>query len=236
MMHTKSPLRAVTLLLAALIFPAGALLAEGQAESTALTVTGVGVVVGIPDTAVFSVGVEVTGSSPGTVLDESRRRAESVLDALRALGIPDRDIQTTHYNLRTERYAPEPGQRPDQTRYVATTGLRIDLDDLDRLETVIDTATDAGATELWGVQFGVRDSQARHDEARLQALADARRKAEEIAADQGLEITGIRSISTDRQATPGLYEGVRAMGAGGGSVAAGELEFREAVTVEYRAR
>ncbi|MFW5786480.1 MAG: SIMPL domain-containing protein, partial [bacterium] len=200
--------------------------------------TGVGTVVGVPDTAVFSVGVQVVGTSPGDVLNESRARSESVQEALRNLGIRERNIQTTHYNMHTERYPTGPDQRPTEMRYVATTGLRIDLTDLDRLDEVFSTATSAGATELWGIQFGVSDSAARHDEARVAALEDARRKAEELAAAQGLSIVAVDSISTNQQAGPGLFEGVQPQGRGaaGGAVSPGELEFREAVTVTYTAR
>ncbi len=208
-----------------------------QSHSTTLTVTGVGTVVGVPDKAVFSVGVQVVGTSPGEVLNESRARSESVQEALRALGIPERKIQTTHYNMHTERYPTGPDQQPTETRYVATTGLRIDLADLERLDAVISTATDAGATELWGIQFGVSDSAARHDQARIAALEDARRKAEEIATAQGMSIVGIQSISTNQQASPGLFESVQPLGRGGsGGVSPGELEFREAVTVVFTAR
>ncbi|MFW5729195.1 MAG: SIMPL domain-containing protein, partial [Spirochaetota bacterium] len=157
---------------ALLVIGAGLVFAGGAGETgagggpTTLTVTGVGTVVGVPDTAVFSVGVQVVGTSPGDVLNESRARSESVQEALRNLGIRERNIQTTHYNMHTERYPTGPDQRPTEMRYVATTGLRIDLTDLDRLDEVFSTATSAGATELWGIQFGVSDSAARHDEAR----------------------------------------------------------------------
>lgn len=211
---------------------------SAEERTTTLTVTGVGTVVGVPDTAVFSVGVQVVGTSPGEVLNESRARSESVQEALRALGIPERTIQTTHYNMHTERYPTGPDQRPTEMRYVATTGLRIDLADLNRLDEVISTATEAGATELWGIQFGVSDSAARHDQARIAALEDARRKAEEIATAQGMSILGVQSISTNQQASPGLFESVQPLGRGGagGGVSPGELEFREAVTVVYTAR
>ncbi|NBC30477.1 MAG: DUF541 domain-containing protein [Spirochaetes bacterium] len=216
---------------------AGGSPARGAAEAaTTLTVTGLGTVVGVPDTAVFSLGAQVVGESPETVLSESRARGERVLAALRDLGIPEERIQTTHYNMHTERYPRGPNESPDTIRYVATTGLRVDLADLERLDEVIAAATDAGATEIWGVNFGVSDSEARHDQARIAALEDARRKAEDIARAGGMSIVGVESVTTGAQPSPRLFESVQPMGRGGGGISPGELEFREAVTVVYRMR
>ncbi len=209
---------------------------DAATQTTTITVLGAGSVIGVPDTAVFSVGVEVTGDSPEAVLAAIRARSESVLRALRALGIAEGDLQTTHYNVRTERRAPRSEDEPAQTRYVGTTGLRINVSDLDNLDEVMSTATDAGATEIRGVSFGVSNAAQLHDEARLSALEDARRKAEGIAAAQGLQLSGIRSISTQQQPSSRLFETAQAVGRGGGGISPGELDFQEAVTVVFTAQ
>jgi hypothetical protein len=242
-------------LMGSVVFAAGAGESDGAGTGpgnpdanapTTITVVGAGSVVGVPDTAVLSVGVEVSGESPEQVLAVLRARSASIQEALKARGIPERSLQTTHYNVRTERDRPAPqASAPQESgadaaqpeiRYVGTTGLRIDVANIDDLDEIMTTATDAGATEIWGLSFAVSKAAALHDEARLAALEDARRKAEEIAAAQGLEITGIRSISTQQQPSPRLFESVQTVGRGGGGISPGELDFQEAVTVVYTAR
>jgi uncharacterized protein YggE len=73
-----------------------------------ITVVGTGKASGTPDVANINIGVETGAASVQQAVDDNKAKMIRLLDALKSLGIADKDIQTSNYGVYTERQ-PVPG-------------------------------------------------------------------------------------------------------------------------------
>ena len=100
------------------------------------------------------------------------------------------------------------------------------------LPTVLDHAIEAGANEMSGIEFIVSEQSKLLDEARAEAIADARRKAELYAKAASVKLGRVVAINEDG-ASPPPRPVMQAMRAGAVPVAPGEQTLRAGVTVSY---
>ena len=126
-----------------------------------------------------------------------------VIDAVKAMGIDDKDISTHGLSLRP-RYDRE-GQNVDA--YVATNNVSVIVRDLDQVGEVLDAGFDAGANVAGGVQFSIADPTDSRNQAMELAVADARDRADVLANAAGVTIVGVTSVAEDS----GGYPSPRAM-------------------------
>jgi hypothetical protein len=75
--------------------------------------------------------------------------------------------------------------------------VQVTMDDLARISNVIDAATQAGANEVGGVQFTLRDQDAVRAEALRRAAARARSDADVLAAALGLKVVRVLSVEVN---------------------------------------
>ena len=68
-------------------------------SSTTITVTGNGTVNATPDKASFDFGVQVNAATASEATSKANQQAQAIIDALKAQGIPDSDIQTSSVSL-----------------------------------------------------------------------------------------------------------------------------------------
>ena len=112
--------------------------------------------------------------------------------------------------------------------------MTIRVRDVTKVANVIDTLVGAGANEIGGINFMVSQASKLLDEAREQAVADARRKAEIYAKVAGVTLGTPVSISEDSSPGPIAY---RRMAAGvpvsAAAVAQGEETLRVTVSVSW---
>ncbi|MCX7298724.1 MAG: SIMPL domain-containing protein [Hyphomicrobiales bacterium] len=90
----------------------------------------------------------------------------------------------------------------------------------------------AGANEMSGIEFVVSEQSKLLDQARDDAIADARRKAELFAKAAGVKVGQVLSIVEEGSAPP-QRPMVQAMRAGAVPVAPGEQTLRAQATVTY---
>ena len=205
-----------------------------------VTVEGVGMASAPPDVLRVTIGVQATAPTVQEALDEANAAARRVLDALREEGVAERDVQTVNVQLRSqqERPRPEPEEATEQpTRYVASQDLAVTLRDLDTSGATISAAVEAGGdnTRISGMSFGIEDSDALQEQAREQAFADARRKAEQYAELAGRELGDVLSVReqfTPRGPGP-VTEAADARGGEGVPLAPGVSEVRVMTEVRW---
>ena len=70
-----------------------------QQNTNQITVSGEGKVYAKPDVAIISLGVTTTGATVADVTKSNTDKMNAVIDAVKKLGVADKDIQTTNYNL-----------------------------------------------------------------------------------------------------------------------------------------
>jgi len=226
MTHTR-------ILLSILIFAAAVAAAPGPAYAVdrLLTVTGESSVAVAPDTAVIRIGVTTLGKTAHEASEANAKQMTAVLAAIKQSGIPDRDVQTSLLSVQPQ-YDPNKGGTARLTGFQVTNRVTVRIRDVDSLPAILDRAIGAGANEMSGIEFVVSEQSRMLDQARSDAIADARRKAELYAQAAGVKVGRVVSIS-EEGATPTPRPVMQAMRAGAVPVAPGEQTLRAVVTVSY---
>lgn len=218
--------------------------AVGQVEEPANTIStsGTGMVQVSPDSAMVSLGVQTQASTAQAALQENTAKMEAVLAALRAQGIADADIQTSAISLQPIMEEPgtlpaTPGVSPGTiTGYRATNVVTARVRQLNKVGIVIDAAVQAGANTVEGIFFTLQDTSAPQRQALQQAIQDSRGKADAIAGQIGVTISGIRSVSEQGISIPFAAAAQVGLGGGGGvevPVQPGQLTITANVRVTY---
>jgi uncharacterized protein len=182
-----------------------------------VTVGGHGSVNVPPDTASVTIGVDIIKPTLAEAQEQATTQATAVIEALKAAGIADEDIQTEYYSVNILRDYSENADPTQITGFEIINQLRVTVRDTDTLGEILDAAVGAGANSIYGVNFFVDDQTEAQREARVEAVENARVKAEELAAAAGMTLGPIVSISEG--ATPIVSP---VYGRGGGGMAAAE--------------
>jgi hypothetical protein len=221
------------------------LTAEGQSRRT-------------PDLALFNAGVVTQGRTAAEALAENSRRMDGVVAALRRAGVAERDIQTAAISLQPRYSNPEleaqlrarqmrePYVPPAEPRaptiigYEAQNNVQVRVRRLTEMGRIIDALVEAGANQVNGPSFTLDEPAAALDEARAEAIANARHRAEIYARAAGLRVVRILSISEGG----GYYPVQQVFAASGESrmappapppppIAPGELTLGVSVSVQF---
>ena len=217
-----------------------------QPVSRTITVVGRGEVKVKPDVATTTVGVEALGPTVDAAMEDAQARMTSVLDALKKLGIADKDIQTSNFSINFERTPTEPKPAAQATPgafeppagfYRVSNMVQVTIRDLTKVSDVIDTAVKAGANNVWGISFSLDDTDALEAQAREKAVADAKARAESLASLTGVKVGQVMAVSevVGGSSVPMFASADRAMGLGGGGTPAepGEVTFSTQIQVIY---
>lgn len=213
-----------------------ALLAGCMAASVAsaaerlVTATGEATVAVTPDAAIIRIGVTGSAKTAREASDANAQQMTGVLAAIKDTGIADRDVQTSRLSLQPQ-YDPNRSGAARLLGFQVTNQLTIKIRDIDKLPGILDRAIGAGANEMSGLEFIVSEQSKLLDQARDDAMADARRKAERYAKAAGVKLGHVMSIAEEGSSPPPRL--MQAMRAGAAPIAPGEQTLRAAVTVTY---
>jgi uncharacterized protein YggE len=202
-----------------------------QAAANLVTVTGQATISVAPDTVVIRVGVTNRAKTAKAASDANAKRMTAVIAAIEATGVAARDVQTSRLSLQPQ-YEPNKGGTAHLLGFQVTNRITIKVHDVGRLPAVLDRAIAAGANEMSGIEFKVSDQSKLLDQARDDAIADARRKAALYAKAAGAKLG--RVVSITEEGVPSQPRPLSAMRAGAVPVAPGELTLRARVLVSYK--
>ena len=242
----------VALVLGAALVGAGVVLAGGGTGGSqptqgadaslgkTITVSASGEAGAEPDRALVRVAVEATADDPTDARKQVARNVSSMRAALTDLGLPEDAIRTTGFDVYEDRRRPREGGGEPETIYRARHSFVVEVDDTGRVGEVIDTAVDAGATGVHGVEFTLADET--RTELRRQAIqaamTNARSQADALAASADLTIVDVRSASTGSVDGPGpvaVRTAAAGDGGGGTEVESGPVSVTATVRVTYNA-
>lgn len=163
--------------------------------TSVIAVSGTGEVRQEPDEAVVRLGVTAQADDAGAAQAEANRVANAILEAVTALGVERPAIQTSRLMLDPVYSQPGPeerrGERPWEPRiigYRASNVVSVTLTDLAKIGPVIDAAVGAGANEVQGVDFRLRNDAPARQQAVRRAIEDARGTANAMAAALGVTL------------------------------------------------
>jgi uncharacterized protein YggE len=209
--------------------------AAGAAEEPpSIAVMGSATVSARPDMAEVSAGVVTQSATAAQALAENSAIMTRVLQAVAGLGIPERDVQTTSVSVSPQRAQPRAGsQQPGAiVGYEVSNQVRVKVRDFAVLGRLLDAVVSQGANALGGIAFSIADPAPLLQQARVQAIADAERKARTYAAAAGVKVGRVLFIRDATSGPPRPIAG-RVMMAASVPVAPGEQDIEASVSVTY---
>ena len=183
-------------LAAALPLAAAPALAQESEPPATISVGGTGQVSVAPDMATLTIGVETRAESAAAAVAENNSAAQRILETLKENGLAAEDIQTANFSV-SPVYDEATYQRREGPRivgYEARNQVMAEVNALDTLGALLDATVASGANRIDGLSFGLRDDSQVADEARAEAVTDARRKAGILAEAAGVTLGQILSI------------------------------------------
>lgn len=203
-----------------------------------IAVSGAGSAFGEPDIAVLSLGVEAEATGVAEARSQAAEAMNAMLDALKEGGVASEDIQTTRFSVQPRYDFTD--HRQILVGFTVNNMVTAKIRNIDDTGDLIDAAIEAGGdlARINNLRFTIDDPSALEDEARLEAMAEARNKAETLAQAAGVALGAPRSISEGGGPVPIQFDGaafsrLAADEAGGTSIELGELEVRVNVQVVY---
>lgn len=170
---------------------------RGAKPDNTISMSAEGRVQAVPDLAIVDLGVLTTASTAKKAQDDNAQAANKVVAFVKSQGIDEKDIATTQLNVYPT-YDYSSGQNKI-TGYQATQNVSVKIRGIDKstelLGKIIDGAAAAGANQINGANLTFDDPDNLRQEARKQAIAKAKQKAQELADEAGLRLGKIVSIS-----------------------------------------
>lgn len=209
-----------------------------------LTVNGTGEIRVAPDVATVRLGVTRQAPTAQAAQEQVNQVAQAILTAITRLGIKREDIQTSQLTLYPV-YAPQNPRQPQEQEprivaYRASNVVSVRVERLGQVGPVIDAALKAGANQLEGVFFSLKDDLPARERALRQAVQEARRKAMTLAEAANVRLDGILQLEEGGVSVRPLVMQERAAfamaGRGGADtpVSPGEITVNASVTIRYR--
>ena len=198
-------MRTVVLALALVAAVSGAQEKEKTAESKrTITVTGQGEVKAVPDRAALSFAVETTAERASAAVAENAKRSAAVADALKSTLGGEGTVGTSGYAIEPRYDVVRPGEarEPRITGYVVRNEVRVDGAKVDRVGTLIDAASGAGANRIGGLAFSFSNQADLLRAALEKAGADAHAQADSVARGLGVRTKGVVSAVVGSRPMP----------------------------------
>jgi hypothetical protein len=206
------------------------------ADGALLEVSATGRTTRTPDVAIIRAGVVTQSATAAMAMTENAQRIARVLTALKRAGVADRDVQTATISL-SPQYRYQQNEAPVITGYQASNTVTIRFREVARSGAILDALVREGANQIDGPNLTIDKPDAASDEARVDAVARARARAELYARAAGMRVERIVSIGESGDFNPSPMPPpmvmMRAQAADAESkIAPGEQEV--AVTVNVR--
>jgi uncharacterized protein len=214
--------------------------AAAGVEAPTIVVTGSGDVSAVPDRAAVNLGAVAEAKQAMEAQKQLNQIMQRVVRDIKALGIADEKIRTDRLSLYPV-YS-NPGRKTDQepeapriVGYRAANSVRVQVDDLERVGSVIDAGISAGANQLANLTFELRDDGKYRQEALKLAAQEARVKAETIAAALSLQLGEVVEIREEGARMPYPAERKYAAPASAGTpIQPGQIEVSAGVSIRFK--
>lgn len=229
---------ATALAVLAALAPAAAA-ASADSPPPSLAVSGQGSVDRMPDRVTVALGIVTNDDNATRATSANNAIYNALVAKLGGLGLKPAALRTTSYNLSFNQRPP----RPDTTftqryGYVVTREVSVGDDRTDRVGALIDAAVAAGAGNVNGVTFGLRDERGAYRAALAAAVADAQDQARALAEAAHLRLGRILEIAPSGGANPPprpypMARGMASVMAVPTDVQPSDLSVRASVSITY---
>lgn len=212
---------------------------EIESKNT-ITVSDKGEVYARPDLALTTFSVITEKKTVAEAMNENAEKMNAVINSVKEQGVEDKDLKTTTFNIypryewyeKTEFY---PQGKRVLVGYEVRQSLQVKIRDMEKIGEIIQEATDAGANQVGDLQFTIDNEDELKKQARGQAIEKAKRKAEELASQLGVNLVRITNFN-ESGVVPRYYAFEEALGKGADEapqIEVGENKIEVNVTITY---
>ena len=195
-----------------------------------ITVTGTGTATAVPDEASFSFGGQTKAATARAAQAANAARMARVVAALKGAGVAERDVQTTDVSVMPD--WSDDGSRVEG--FTAHASVQAKVRRIARAGAAVDAAVAAGATETSGPSLEPGDHAALYRAALRHAVADARAKAQALAAEAGVQLGRVVRVDESAPAAQPLPVYTQALTASEQTrIEPGTQKTQAAVTVTF---
>jgi uncharacterized protein YggE len=180
---------------AAILSAETSMAADSDKTDRTVSVSATGSVIAEPDVAKISAGVVTEADSAKDAMSRNSVVMTKLIDGLKTVGIQPKDIQTTTINVEPRYTQPKDGRVATINGYRVVNQVRLTVHDVKRLGDVLDQAIALGANQINHIAFDIANTEMLKDEARKQAMENARRRGELYARAAGGQLGPVLRIS-----------------------------------------
>lgn len=214
-----------------------------QPETT-LSITSEATIERVPDIAFVNLGVVEKADSAKAAMAANAKAMKQVFKELKRNDIEEKDVQTSNFSVSPlYKWVQTPNEGGGETGeqiidgYIASNQVSVRVD-VGKLGDVLDDLVEAGGNTFSGVSFALSDDSTVMNEARTQAMTDARSRAELYADAAGLKVHRIVTINEggtwNRGPQPMTQMAMRSEGASMATpIAGGEVGYTANVSVTF---
>ena len=176
----------------------------GEEIVRTVSVAGKGTILAVPDQATIQIGVRTEAKTSEKALEENNDKMAALQASLRRARIASKDIQTRDFSIWPQ-YSESSSRTTRITGYEVSNTLVITVRNIENLGKILDAAVKAGGNQVYGIEFGFTDPSALLDEAREEAMKDAKRKATQLAKLADLKLGTVVTISESGSAPTPVF-------------------------------
>ena len=211
-----------------------------SSQQEGIWVTGQGKVTAVPDIVTLRLGIEAEEATVAEAQTQAAEAMDKVMAALTANGVAKKDIQTQYFSIRQVTKWDRVKEEETVIGYRVTNMVTAKIRDIDKAGAIIDAVAEAGGdlTRISSIGFSIDAPSAYYEEAREEAMADAKAKAEQLAELADITLGKPTYIAESTYVPPvirgAVYEEVMPASASvETSISPGEMEISLTVQVAY---
>lgn len=205
-----------------------------------ITISSQGKVTAKPDIAVTTMGMMTEAKTVAEAQKQNTDVMNKLVAKLKELGVVEKDIQTTYYNIYPQ--YDWNGGRQSLRGYQVQQSVTVKIRNLDKANQILALAGEVGTNNVSGLQFTIDDPDVYKAQAREKALEKVAEKASVLSKALGVRLASIVSYNEYSDADNIYpYRGMsEAMGVGGSAplptIESGSLEVVLNVDVVFEIR
>lgn len=173
-------------------------------QQEGIWVSGTGKAYAAPDIVDLRLGIEAQQSSVAQAQTQAAAAMTKVITALTTNGIAEKDIQTQYFSIRQVTRWDRDTEQEIVIGYRVSNTVSARIRNVDTVGAIIDAVAEAGGdlTRINSINFSIDDPSDYYEEAREEALAEAKAKAEHLARLAGVKLGSPTYISEGTYPSP----------------------------------
>jgi len=185
-----------------------------------ISFTGKGELYVKPDVGMISFSVLTEKKTVAEAMSENTKKMNAVIASIKGEGVEEKDIKTTNFNISPhyEYYEsseitiwPTPEGKRVLVGYEISQTVQVKVRNLEKIGTIIQKSTDAGANDIGNLQFVIDKEEELKNQVKKEAIKNAKDKAKELSGLLGVNLVRIVDFSENAYVPVYYDSGVAAL-------------------------